>query len=82
MQISGVNSQVQIKAAYIKNKMTYEDIKFAGLGLAECFICADQTFSNRAQQCKFSNFVVAQTGQDQFLYVYKQHNLSSHDYYG
>ena len=59
--------------------LTYEDTRFVGKGLIEYFVKADQAFASRDQQQILSNYLVGQTGQDQFLYIYKQNNLYSHN---
>ena len=57
--------------------LTYEDTRFVGKGLIEYFVKVDQAFASRDQQQILSNYLVGQTGQDQYLYIYKQNNLCS-----
>ena len=39
----------QVKVTYVKDMLTYEDTRFAGKGLIEYFVKADQAFGSRDQ---------------------------------
>ena len=67
-----------VVATYVKNKLTFQDVKFVGIGLIENFIEPDPVFGSRYEQSKNSNYLVAQTNQDQILCVYKKHNQMIH----
>ena len=70
----------QVRVRYVKDMLAYEDVRFAGHGLIEYFLKPDQAFVSRDQQCVNSHYLVAQTNQDQYLYIYKNKNLVSFDH--
>ena len=39
-----------VKVTYVKNNLTFDDSRFAGKGLIEYFIKADQAFGSMEQQ--------------------------------
>ena len=52
-----------------KNKLSYQEPKFVGKGLIEYFVEADQAFNSRDEQSIYSNYLVSQIDQNQYLYT-------------
>lgn len=67
-----------VVVTYMRDKVTYQDTKFIGVGLIDRLIKADSVFGCRQEQSKNSNYIIARMNQDQYFCAFKQHNLQNH----
>ena len=54
-------------------------MKYIGAGLIEYFIQPDPVFESRKEQNKNSNYLVAQTSGDNYLFVYNKSDFNDYN---
>ena len=69
----------QIRVTYVSDKMSYDEVRFAGIGLIDEFIHDSNDFETRELQSQQSNYLVASAGSYQYLYAFKRYQKVEED---
>ena len=59
--------------------MSYDEVRFAGIGLIDLFIHDSNDFETRELQSQQSNYLVASAGSYQYLYAFKRYQKVEED---